>query len=397
MSDTNQDVGAMPVGSSVTTDDVVFTFSFETFADAARRGMMRPPDRILLSLVNSAEVRRLLVANPYRWLPRVVASPLMDRDVTFPGSSRVWLHSPTRWRRSDRLDPGAAAAEYAEYDASLRKAAVRRGLVDPVVLTTNPLVAGFAPFEWVRQTTFFARDDWLSSPSRSEYWPAFREAYARIAASGRSVAAVSSQIIERINPTGLHEVVPNGVEPAEWLQAQPAEPAWLAKIPRPRAIYVGTLDSRLDVDGIATLARARPDLHTVLLGPLPDPLYIRKIAGLSNVHVHPSVGRAELVATLRNTDLCLVAHRRTALTEAMSPLKLYEYLAAGIPVLSIDLPPVRDISDRVLLVNSVADFVDVTDTALALGRAAEEDRKAFVTNNSWAARHERIIALTRGT
>ena len=168
-------------------------------------------------------------------------------------------------------------------------------------------------------------------------------------------------------------------------------------IPHPRAVYVGTLDSRLDVDGIATLARARPDLHTVLLGPLPDPSYISELAALPNVHVHSSVGRAELVATLRNADLCLVAHRRTALTEAMSPLKLYEYLAAGAPVLSIDLPPVREISDRVLLVDSVADFVDVVDSALVLGRASEDDRTAFIGANSWAARHERIIALTRGS
>lgn len=397
MSETDEGLRSRSTGSSPpAADDVVFTFSFETFADAARRGMMRPPDRILLSLMASAQVRRLLVANPYRWTPRVIASPLLDRDVRFPSSERLWLHSPRRWRRSDRLEPDAVADEYAEYDESLRTGSARRGLLDPVVITTNPLVAGFSPFEWARQTTFFARDDWLSSPARRQYWPAFRDAYARIAASGRSVAAVSPQIIERIDPTGPYEVVPNGVEPSEWLGPEPAAPGWLAEIPHPRAVYVGTLDTRLDVDGIAILARARPDLHTVLVGPLPDPTYIHDIADLPNVHAHPSIGRTELVATLRNADLCLVAHRRTALTEAMSPLKLYEYLAAGIPVLSVDLPPVRDISDRVRLVDSVADFVDVVDSALALGRAAEDERKAFIAANSWAARHERIIALTRG-
>ena len=53
-------------------DDFVFTFSFETYADAARRGMMRPPDRIVMSLMGSPQVDRLLVANPFRWMPRVV-------------------------------------------------------------------------------------------------------------------------------------------------------------------------------------------------------------------------------------------------------------------------------------------------------------------------------------
>ncbi|MEV5071095.1 glycosyltransferase [Microbacterium sp. LMI12-1-1.1] len=378
------------------TDDFVFTFSFETYADAVRRGMMRPPDRIVSSLMRSPNVGRMVVANPFRWLPRVTMSPVLDRDARFPASDRIWLHSPARRRRADRLDPAEVAAEYAEYDASLRREAQRRGLSDPVALTCNPLVAGFSPFDWARQTTFFARDDWLSSPGRSEYWPAFREAYRRISASGRSVVAVSAQILERIEPTGPHEVVANGVEPAEWLQAPPPEPAWLARVPRPRAVYVGTLDSRLDVEGIADFARARPDVHTVLMGPLPDAVYIAPLRALANVHVHGSVGRAELIATLRNCDLALVAHRRTPLTEAMSPLKLYEYLAAGLPVLSIDLPPVRDISDRVWLTPAVSDFVDVVDAALQAGPAEDSARTAFIEANSWTARHERIITLARG-
>jgi len=189
--------------------------------------------------------------------------------------------------------------------------------------------------------------------------------------------------------------VPNGVEPSEWLGPLPAAPDWFAALPDPRAVYVGTLDSRLDVPGIADLARRRPDLQVVLLGPMPDPAYVAELASLPNVHVHPSVGRAELVATLRNADLCLLAHRRTPLTEAMSPLKVYEYLAAGAPVIATDLPPVRGIDDRVLLVSTVDDFADVVPDALALGRAAETERTAFIAGNSWAARHERVFALAR--
>ena len=80
----------------------------------------------------------------------------------------------------------------------------------------------------------------------------------------------------------------------------------------------------------------------------------------------------------------------------MSPLKVYEYLAAGAPVIATDLPPVRGIDDRVLLVSTVDDFADVVPAALALGRAAEAERTAFIAGNSWAARHERIFALARG-
>ena len=108
--------------SSRTAADFVFTFSYETYSDAVRRGMMRPPDRILASLMRSSEVRRLLVANPFRWAPRVAATPFLDRDVRFPASTRMSLHRPTRMRRDDPTDVSGVAAEYARYDRSLRRA-----------------------------------------------------------------------------------------------------------------------------------------------------------------------------------------------------------------------------------------------------------------------------------
>ncbi|GAA1962276.1 glycosyltransferase [Agromyces allii] len=375
--------------------DFVFTFSYETYTDAVRRGMMRPPDRILSSLMRSAEVRRLLVADPFRWLPRVAASPLLDRDVRFPVDERVAYLRPSRLLREDPVDLDGVSTQYGRYDRSLERGARRLGLDAPHLLTTNPLVAGFAPADWASGVTFFARDDWLSSPARRAYWLAYREAYRRIAETGRSVAAVSAEIIDRIAPTGPAMVVPNGVEPDEWLGLLPAAPAWFAEIPGPRAVYVGTLDSRLDVPGIADLATRRPELQVVLLGPCPDPEYVASLQRFPNVHIHPSVARAELVATLRNAELCLLAHRRTPLTEAMSPLKVYEYLAAGVPVVSIDLPPVRGIDERVLLVDSVGDFADVVDDALDLGPVPEECRIDFIAANSWSARHEMVFALAR--
>ena len=65
------------------TRDVVFTFSYETYADAAARGMMRPPDRILQTLMASDEVGNLLVANPFRSLASVAARGLRPAD-SFP-------------------------------------------------------------------------------------------------------------------------------------------------------------------------------------------------------------------------------------------------------------------------------------------------------------------------
>jgi glycosyltransferase involved in cell wall biosynthesis len=211
------------------------------------------------------------------------------------------------------------------------------------------------------------------------------------------VTAVSQQIIDRIAPTGPHAVVPNGIDPGEWLAEPAAPPAWFRDLPGPRAVYVGTIDSRVDVDGVLALAAQHPELSIVLLGPHPVAEFADRLSAAPNVTVHGPVGRRTVVSVLRNAQIGLLAHRRTPLTEAMSPLKVYEYLAAGLPVLATDLPPVRGLGSRVLLVDEVADFAAVAEVALALGPAEESQRRAFVEANSWASRHEAIldIALRR--
>ncbi len=375
--------------------DHVFTFSYETYNDAVMRGMMRPPDRILQTLMASPRVDRLLVANPYRSFAGAVSRRLGGAQAVFPETERRRLVQPLRLARSDSTSPRRLIGALRSYDSALREAAVSMGMNAPCVITTNPIVAAFAPFAWASTVTYFGRDDWLSAEDRSAYWPAYRAAYQQIREAEVGVVAVSQEIIDRIDPRGPAAVVPNGVDPGEWTGAVPPAPEWLAAIPEPRAIYVGTLDSRLDTEGLAVLAAERPNLSIVLLGPAGDSAAIDGVRGLPNVHIHGGVGRAELVAALRNSQLSLLAHRRTPLTEAMSPLKVYEYLAAGLPVVSIDLPPVRRLGDdRVIFADSTAEMADAVDSALRMGPSSEAARVAWLQQNSWTARHQTILDMS---
>lgn len=373
--------------------DFVFTFSYESFADAAKRGMMRPPDRLVSTLMTLPEVRRLVVADPYRSWTTDWLRQLIDREHTPRSTEKIRFARPLRRAREDPVALDAIEAAYLSYEHAVRRTAQRARLDRPAVITMNPLFAGFGRFDWTGPAVYYGRDDWLSSPARMKYWPAYREAYRRISRSGLAVAAVSEEIMDRIAPTGPHRVVPNGIAPDEWTSTQPEPPEWFAALTGPRAVYVGTLDTRLDVEGLITLARARPELQIVLVGPAPSAADIAPLQASSNIHVRGLIGRAEVVAVLRNAELTLLAHRRTRLTEAMSPLKVYEYLAAGRPVLATDLRPVRDFGERVLLADTVSDFVDLLDAALALGVAPEAERLRFIDENAWITRHHDILAL----
>jgi glycosyltransferase involved in cell wall biosynthesis len=264
-----------------------------------------------------------------------------------------------------------------------------------VVITTNPFVAGFAPLRWASEVTFYVWDDWAAQPDYRAWWPAFHESYDRVRTRGLRVCAVTQEILERARPSGPTLLIPNGIDPGEWDAPSPA-PDWFDALPGPRLLYAGTLDARIDADLVAATARRFPEGSVVLVGAIADPRHLEPLRALPNVHVSPAVSREEIVALIAAADAGLVPHVRTKQTLAMSPLKLYEYVAGGRPAAAVDLPPMRGISPRVVLVGEGGDYPSAVGEALRIGPASEDERRTFLEQNSWKRRHDDLIALALG-
>jgi len=372
--------------------DVVFSFAYASWGTAVARGMCFSEDRMAQTLLSHPDVRRLIVAETPRSLPIKLAKDLLRRPAPFPASERASLYSPVRLRRADPAGIGAVERCFRAWDTRMQRAATRRGLERPAVIATHPLIAGFAPLEWADSVTFYAYDDLAASPHLSRLHPAYEEAYRRIRGQGRAVAAVSGAILDRIRPTGPSAVVPNAVDPAEWAAPGP-EPAWFAALPGPRLLYVGSLESRVDVGALGRAARAFPDASIALVGPMLEAAHFERLLREPNVHLRPPAARDEVVALVASADACLIPHLDNALTESMSPLKLYEYLAGGAPVAAGNLQPIRGISPRVAIDDDLAGAIAA---ALEIGRASNAERLRFAQENSWRARQEKIVEMALG-
>jgi teichuronic acid biosynthesis glycosyltransferase TuaH len=376
--------------------DVVFTFYGETWTDAQRRAMYMAGDRLLETLLTTPAVRSLVVANPYRSAPIQWARRLAgQRRLRFPeGPDRV-LIEPRRMRRGDPTSVRALERACVRYDGALERAAARVGANDPVVITTNPFVAGFAPLEWASGVTFYCWDDWMSGLPVRPWWPAYEEAYARVRESGRGLVAVSQAIVDRIMPTGPSAVVPNGVVPDEWRSPR-AAPPWFAALPSPRILYVGVIDDRLDTAAVHGIAARFSHGSVVLLGPVGDRTAVDPLRRIRNVRIEPPVGRAGVASVVRAADVCVMPHVRTRITAAMSPLKLYEYLAGGRPVAATDLPPVQTVDRRIVRVRDGESFAEGVAAALDRGPLTEDERLAFIDANSWQRRHDELLGVAFG-
>lgn len=369
--------------------DVVFAFAYATWRTAVSRGMCFSEDRLVETLMDHPRVRRLMVVETPRSLPIKLVKDALRPPPPFPRVPGVSLYSPVRLRRSDPHSMRALERSFGAWGAQVRRAARRRGLERPAFITTHPLVPGFADLDWAESITYYAYDDLAASPPLRRWWPAYEETYRRTRERGHRVVAVADAIIERIAPTGPYAVVPNGVDPAEWLSPG-APPEWFAQLPAPRLLYVGSLDSRVDVDQLVRTARAFPSASIAVVGPLLDEAHFAALRDEPNVHLQGPVSRETVVSLVSAADVCLIPHVRNALTEAMSPLKLYEYLAAGRAVAALDVTPIRGVSPRVIIRDELAAAVA---EALDLAPTVEADRRRFAEEHSWRRRQDRIVEL----
>ena len=94
-------------------------------------------------------------------------------------------------------------------------------------------------------------------------------------------------------------------------------------------------------------------------------------------------------------DACIIPFHDDELTRGADPLKLYEYLAAGKPVISTAIPRSLEFSDVVDIAFGTDEFVSAIDAALSDDNGARERRIAAARPHSWNGRFKTIVDLTR--
>ena len=204
------------------------------------------------------------------------------------------------------------------------------------------------------------------------------------------VAAASDTLAERCRGVARRIVrVANGVSPAfhEACATVEADPAVLA-LPAPRLGYVGTIDRWLDFDVLGLLARAFPEGSVVVVGP-----ETRAAPELPpNVHLVGGRPHDALPAILRALDAGLVPFKRTPLTDAVNPVKVYEYLSAGLHVLSADIAGVAEFGEMVSVCTTPDAWVSAARQAVGRStRPGADARRTFAANHLWPDRARAIL------
>ena len=177
----------------------------------------------------------------------------------------------------------------------------------------------------------------------------------------------------------------------------PHAPEPLAGIPKPRLMFVGAIDSyKLDLPMLTALARQRSEWSFVLLGPVgeadPD-TRITALQALPNVHVMGLQPYADLPAWLAHADVALLPLQENTYTQHMFPMKFFEYLAAGRPVVATRIPALRPYASGALLCPPDAEAFDAAiATALAGDGPPLQQRLALAAEHTYESRTRKMLA-----
>jgi glycosyltransferase involved in cell wall biosynthesis len=190
---------------------------------------------------------------------------------------------------------------------------------------------------------------------------------------------------------------PNCVDLTRFTAADDVDDDVLAHVPHPRIGFVGTLATyKLDVQLLLDLSDAEPGCSIVMIGPKEDgDRSLRQFLARPNVFHVEAQPYDDLPALMRTFAVGIIPARTDEYARSMFPMKFFEYLAAGIPVVSTNLPALRDYT-------AVAAVVDRADFVTAVRKVLDGDvpdasaRRRACEENTYAARTTRMLAAIAG-
>lgn len=275
---------------------------------------------------------------------------------------------------------------------------VRHGFKQPLIWTYHPFMLGTVASLNHGPLVYHCVDDLSAVPGIDPV--AFNTEEERLLKQCQTVFVTSEALKEKCQPfnPNIH-YFSNVADLDHFGRAQKPGPgpADMAGIPTPRIGYIGALsDFKVDFALIQSVATARPDWHWVVIGAEREgqhsPL-VGALLTLPNVHFLGDKPYAELPDYLRGFDVGTLPTLINDYTRSMFPMKYFEYLAAGVPVVSTPLEFTKTNQAGLLVADTSEQFMLQINAQLTRGRLTVLESREFVGDHTWAARLKKMLEL----
>ncbi len=299
--------------------------------------------------------------------------------------------------------PGAWSPLLRALNQKLLAAQIRRALrrmpERPVQLWTFAPDVSFLAGEFDEEClVYYCVDDFASFEEHDGR--AIRAAEMRLLSRADVVITTSQRLLDsRRAGNGNTHLVRHGVEFGHFARAAEGNlpiPDDLRAMPGPIFGFFGLMHHWFNTELLAWVAHTRPDASFVLIGDVQTD--VSALRGLANVHFLGRRPYDQLPAYCAAFDAALLPFRVNGMTRNINPIKLREYLAAGLPVVSTQLPEAAIYQPDVLIADDAVSFSHLCDQAANMSSPdARRRRSARLAGESWNAVVERLTGIVTDT
>jgi glycosyltransferase involved in cell wall biosynthesis len=297
---------------------------------------------------------------------------------------------------------------YVAYDLKmkfLRRFLDREGIDEPIVWAYHPAFADAVDELPRKLLVYDCVDEYTAFPNYEGVadWIADKER--RLCEKADLVFTTSQALYDdkkKHNPEHTH-LVHNVGDAEHFKQAlDPETPIAeeVAELDGPVIGFVGAVsDYKLNEEWLLELGRAKPDWDIVVIGPIgvaDSSTDVSAMEAADNIHLLGYRDYEDLPTYLKGFDVATIPYRINEYTRSVFPIKFFEFLATGTPVVISALPSLTDFYDDVEVANDAAEFVERCEVALEKGDESSERRVELAEQNSWWSRIDEMMGHVEG-
>ena len=217
------------------------------------------------------------------------------------------------------------------------------------------------------------------------------EAEERLLRKADCIFATSTPLFERLKKSvdGTVRYLPNGVDYEFFARPRGGEPPEYEGISSKKVVYVGVIQKWFDLEMMEKVIGDNPQVHFFLIGELYVDL--GRLSRAPNCHVLGPRPYESIPQYLQWSDVAIIPFKYDELIRSVSPIKLYEYCAAGIPAVSTWWDELAAVNPPARLARSHEEFQAQLRQELDSPTHKRETLQAFAAANSWEKRFDQIM------
>ncbi len=228
-----------------------------------------------------------------------------------------------------------------------------------ILFLWSPLSTGVIGRFDEKLIVFDALDNWTKHPEIKDKKKWIERGY-RIVKDKADILFTNSKKNKKYleNSTTHVTFIPNGVDKEFFNLQEKKIPQDIKSLPQPIIGYAGKIAKRIDVELLSFLAKELPKVSFVLIGQFLDKKWVRPLFKFKNIYFLGDKHYTQLPHYLTNFDICMIPHNVGSLENEGDPIKLYEYLAVGKPVVTTNIAGVDVFKDVITIAKTKEEFLE---------------------------------------